>query len=159
MAVLQSNSVTPGHIATWATDGVIQDGGPIPTNVLASLRGANFNITGDQPILIPATVSAFSIAKIIITNASVNLTTAVGGFYPQSAQGGTPIVAASQTYTALTTINGLMLATLAAYGSSTRFSSNILGSIGGQLALYFNLTTAQGVSAVADIFVIGDNLS
>lgn len=49
-AVQQSGNVTPGHLATWVTDGVLKDGGPAIAGqrVLASLRGANspnFDIT------------------------------------------------------------------------------------------------------------------
>jgi hypothetical protein len=160
-AVLQSGAATPGHAAKWVTDGVIADAGGMPAaqRVLASLRGANFNTTNDQPIAIPLNFTAFQLNSIIITNASISLTAAVGGFYPLAAKAGTPIVAASQAYSALTGINSLMTATLAAFGSGTRFSSANLGSIGGLLAVWFSLTTPQGVAATADIYLIGTDLS
>ncbi len=157
--VLQSGSVTPNHLAGWVTDGVISDLGVAPFNIIASLRSANFNITTDQPIVIPAQIAAFRLSNIIVTNASISLTTAVGGFYPQAAKGGTPIVAASQAYSALTTVNGLLLMTLASFGSATRFSSATLNSVASQLAIWFALTTAQGAAATADIFLVGDNLT
>jgi|SRR5208282_6193211 len=157
--IQQSGQVTPGHIATWTTDGVIQDGGAAPLNVIASLRNANFNITSDQPIIIPQSIVAFQLTGIVVTNASISLTTAVGGFYPQSTKGGTPIVASSQAYSALTSANSLMQATLAAFGSGTRFSSANLASIGGLLAIWFSLTTAQGAAATGDIYLLGNNLS
>lgn len=159
VGILQSGSVTPGHLVQWTTDGVVQDGGVSPFNVIASLRSANFNITSDQPIVIPATIVAFRLSNIIITNSAVSLTTAQGGFYPAASKGGTPIVAASQSYSALTSINALMLATLAAYGSGTRFSGANLGSIAGQLAIWLSLTTPQGINALADVYLIGDNLT
>ena len=159
MSVLQSGVVTPNHVAVWTTDGVIQDGGTQSPSVLASLRGANFNSTSDQPIAIPATITAVQLTSIIITNANVSLTTAVGGFYPAALKGGPPIVSAAQTYSALTTSASLMTATLASFGANTRFSSANLGQILGLSNIWFALTTPQGVSATADIYLVGVNLS
>lgn len=159
MSVEQSGLVTPGHIATWTTNGVIQDGGAAPLNIIAALKNANFNSTGDQPILIPQSIVAFQITSIIVTNTSISLSAAVGGFYPQSAKGGTPIVSASQVYSALTTAASLLSVTLAAFGSGTRFSSANLGNINNVLAIWFSLTTAQPVNATADIYIVGNNLT
>ena len=159
MTILQSGTVTPGHLAQWTTDGVIQDGGVSPFNVIASSRSVNFNTTSDQPISIPFAISAFQLTGIVITNASISLTTAVGGFYPAASKGGTPIVSASQAYSALTTSAGLMQATLASFGSNTRFSAANLGAIGGLLCVWFSLTTPQGAAATADIYLIGSNLT
>jgi len=157
--VLQSGAVTPGHIAQWVTDGVIQDGGGLPSNILASLRQANFNTTSDQPIPIPISIAAFQLTGIIITNTTLSLTTAVGGFYPASAKGGTPIVSAAQAYSALTLSTSLLQATIATFGSTTRFSAANLGLIGGIPNIWFSLTTAQGAPATADIYLLGNNLS
>jgi hypothetical protein len=161
VGILQSGNVTPNHAAVWAADGVLKDGGGTPAaqRVLASLRGANFNTTNDQPIIIPLNFVAFQITGIIITNASISLSAAVGGFYPAASKGGTPIVSAAQTYSTLTTSAGLLQATLAAFGSGTRFSAANLASLGGLLALYFSLTTAQGAVATADIYIVGIDLS
>jgi hypothetical protein len=160
-AIVQAGNVTPGHAVIWTADGIAQDGGPFPSGqrVIASLRGANFNTTNDQPIIIPQRFVAFQLTSIIVTNATVSLTTAAGGFYPAAAKGGTPIVSAAQTYSALTTANSLMTATLASFGANTRFSSANLATLNGLLALYLSLTTAQGVAATADCFVCGIDLS
>jgi hypothetical protein len=159
--VQQSGNITPGHLPVWVAPGVIGDGGAAlaAQRVLASLRAANFNTTNDQPIAIPQRVTAFALTGIIVTNASLSLTTAVGGFYPQAAKAGTPIVAAAQAYSTLTTANALLNATLAAFGSGTRFSSANLGTIGGLLNIWFALTTAQPVAATADIYLVGIDLT
>lgn len=159
--VQQSGSITPYHLAQFVTTGVIQDAGATPAaqRVLGSLRNANFNTATDQPITIPVNFTAFQLTGVVITNASVSLTTAVGGFYPQSAKGGTPIVAAAQTYAALTTAASLMQATLASFGANTRFSSVNLGTIGGLLQIWLALTTPQGVVATADVYLLGVDLS
>jgi hypothetical protein len=159
-AVQQSGNVTAFHVAQWAANGVIADGGAMPTGrVIVAGHSLNFNTVLDQPIVFPQWITVFRLASIIITNASINLTTAAGGFYPAASKGGTPIVANTQIYTALNTSDKLMTATLAAFGSGTRFSSANLASIRGLLAIYLALTTAQGAAATADVFFEIDNLS
>jgi hypothetical protein len=162
MSVQQSGNVTPGHLAAWGTQGVIVDWGAAPASqrVLASLRGANFNTTADQPIAIPQTVTAFQLTGIIITNSNVspNLT-AQGGFYPAASKGGSAIVAAAQSYISLTSANSLLSATLTSFANTTRFSSATLGTIGGLMQVWFSLTTAQGATASADIYLTGIDLS
>ena len=160
-SVLQSSTITPGHLCTWVTDGVIGDGGvaPVPTNVLATLLSADMNSILDQAITLPATITAFQLTGIVICNASLSLTTAVGGFYPTTAKGGTAIVAAGQVYSSLTTAAKLLSATLAAGVSTTRYSSANLAVPNTALTLYFSLTTAQGAAATADIYILGNDLS
>lgn len=154
--VLQSGNVTPGHLAKWVTDGVIADNGPNPYSqrVLASLLNANFNDTSDQPILLPSTLQAFQLTGILVTNASVSLTTAVGGFYPQAFKAGSALVAAGQVYTALTTSLLLMNTTITAYGLANRLTRSQLVD----WAIYFSLTTPQGLAATADIYLLGIEL-
>lgn len=161
MPILQSGSITPGHIALWATDGVLRDGGPLGASqrVLASLGSANFNDTGDQPIALPSRVTAFLLTGILVTNAAIALNTAVGGFYPTVAKGGTALVANTQVYSSLTTINKLLSCTLTSGVPTTRYSSANMDVIAGQLTLYFSLTTAQGIATVADCYVLGVDLS
>jgi hypothetical protein len=159
--VQQSGNITPFHLAQWLAPGVLGDAGapPAAQRVLASLRGADFNNTGDQPIAIPQQFVAFQLTGIIVTNATLSLTTAVGGFYPQASKGGTPIVSAAQVYSALTTANSLLSLTLASFGANTRFSSANLNSIGGFLNIWLSLTTTQGIAAQADVYLYGVDLS
>ena len=161
MAIQQSGVVTPGHAAIWSTAGVLQDGGALPAaaRVIGSFRGANFNTTNDQPISIPTRIVAFAITGIVITNATISLTTAAGGFYPLAAKAGTPIVSSGQVYSALTTAAGLLNATLASFGANTRFSASNLGAIGGILQVWLSLTTPQGAAAQADVYLLGQDLT
>ena len=152
--IVQSGNVTPGHLATWVTTDVLADGGPplgASETVLAQLLAANFDTTADQTIPIVDTISKFCFTRIIVTNASLSLTTAVGGFYPQPSKGGTAIVANTQVYSGLTVASSLINPTLSSYGSGTAFDSTILTSF----SVYFSLTTAQGVASVADIYLCG----
>lgn len=156
MPIQQSGNVTPGHIAAWVANGVIGDGGPSPNGEqVLSYINASFNDTNDQPLVIPSTINVFCITRIIITNASTPLTTAQGGFYPQASKGGTPIVSAAQVYSTLTTSANLLNATLASYGSGTRFSASNVPD----WAVYLSLTTGNGNAATADVYVVGIDLT
>mgnify|MGYP001564857480 CR=1 FL=1 len=160
MPIEQSGSISPGHLVKWVTEGGVGDAGPAAgLPVLARLLSADFNSIADQPIQIPNDISAFQLTGIIITNASLSMSVAAGGFYPAVGKGGTAIVAASQGYSALTTANALLLATLTGAAASTRFSSANLTLIDGYLTLYLSLSTAQGVNATADCYILGTDLS
>jgi hypothetical protein len=156
MSVLQSGNVTPGHGVKWVSDNVIGDNGanPYSQRVLATLLSANFNTTTDQPIVLPPALNYFQLTGIIVAGASLSLTTAIGGFYPQAAQAGSALVNGSQTYSALTTSLLLTSLTLTAYAQAQRFSRNQLPD----WAIYFSLTTPQGVEAFADIYLLGIEL-
>jgi len=165
-AILQNGAVTPGHLASWTTDGVLQDAGPAlaSNKVLASALGTNFNTTTDQPILLPPNIGIFQLTGIIITNPSLSLTTAASGFYPAASKGGSPLVANTQVYTTLIGANLLLNATLTAFANTARFSSANLPLVLGPnnayaLAIYFSLPTAQGAAATADIYLTGIVLS
>lgn len=157
--VVQSGLITPGHVAKFVSDNVIADAGPLTSvspRVLAYALSMNFNTTADQAIAIPAAIQAFALTGIIVTNASISLTTAAGGFYPQVIKGGSSIVAAAQVYSALTTANALLNATLAAGAATTRWSTlNLINAY----SIYLSLTTAQGAAAVADVYILGVDLS
>lgn len=155
--VQQSGNVTPGHLASFVTDGVIADAGanPYSQRVLATLLNASFNTTADQPILLPAALQAFQLTGIIIANPSASLTTAAGGFYPTISKGGSAIVAAGQVYTALTSSLLLMNATLTAYAQAQYFSRSQLTN----WAIYLSLTTPQGADITANVYVTGIELA
>lgn len=109
--------------------------------------GANMNVTTDQ--LIPITrigTQKYLITKIVVTNASISLTTAAGGVYQAAAKAGTAIVAAAQAYSALTATTTALNLTLAINRTYTLDN------------LFFALTTAQGAAATADVYVFGEIL-
>lgn len=155
--VVQNGNITPGHLAAWIAPGVIGDGGNAPAaqKVLARLTGADFNSTADQPLVLPSTMTAFMLTGIIVTNSTISLNTAVGGFYPQSSKGGTALVANTQVYSSLTSAAKLLSCTLAAGVSTTRYSRSNLPD----WAIYLSLTTGQGQFSPADVYVLGIDLS
>lgn len=154
MAIIQSGQVTPGHAVGWVTDGVVSDAGPLlgPSETkLAQFLGANFNTTNDQQIAIPTTITKFQLTRVVVTNASLSLTTAVGGFYPQPAKGGTSLVANSQVYSSLTAASVLLNPTLTSYANTTALTAAILTSF----SIYLSLTTGQGSACTADVYLFG----
>lgn len=162
----QSGLVTPGHAAVWVTDNVIADGGAVPAaaRVLASERNVNFNTTADLAILLPPAIQAFQLTGIIVTNANLSLTNAQGGFYTGTGKTGQVLVLAAQTYAALTSQDLLIQLPLTTYAQSARFSTNnllITPNAANLLSLeiFFSLTIPQGVPAVADLYLLGVDLS
>lgn len=116
--------------------------------IIGSLISANFNTTGDNSITITAT--KYIIRKIVVTNASISLTTAAGGFYTGAGKSGTTLVAAGQVYSVLTAATKWIDATLTATVGTDTFNVT---------PIYLSLTTAQGAAATADIFVFGDYIA
>ncbi len=165
MSIQQSGNVTPNHLVVWTTDGVVQDGGsPVAAGrILGSIRAADFNDTGDQPIYLPVGVTAFQILGITATNANQNMTTASGGVYPNAGKTGTQIVSSGQTFVLLTTPTILLPLTISAPGLATRFSSSNVDVVAingiNRLAIYLALTVGQGLNATADIYLYGLDLS
>jgi hypothetical protein len=117
------------------------------SGVLGSIRGANMNTTADQAIPINSRITAFQITKITVTNCSGTFTLAVGGFYPTTSKGGTPIVAASQAYSALSAAAIILNPTIASNPRMTLAN------------VYLALSTGAGSAATCDVYVIGDDLT
>ena len=121
--------------------------------LLGSLIAANFNSTADQQITIFSNPSKYIIRRIVVTNASVSLSTAAGGIYTAVSKGGTAVVAAAQAYSTLTGSTLFLDLTLNTSGNA---NITVKSSIPN---LYLSLTTAQGAAATGDVFVYGDILT
>jgi hypothetical protein len=123
---------------------------PGVSQLLARLVGANMNVTTDQviPWLVGSGPNAnlfrYRVDSILVTNASISLTTAVGGIYDTASKGGVAIVAAAQAYSGLTAAGLGIELTIAAAGRGLLTAAPIL-----------SLTTAQGAAATADVYVFG----
>jgi hypothetical protein len=113
--------------------------------LIASAEGVNLNSVGDTiaPILASGRVS---VQSIIVTNASVDLTTAQLAVYTGAAAAGTAIKTAyalSGNTTAAKVVVTAATSTDAVTGTP----------------LYIRNTTAQGAAATADVFIYGYDLS
>jgi hypothetical protein len=113
--------------------------------LIASAEGVNLNSVGDTiaPILANGRVS---VQSIIVTNASVDLTTAQLAVYTGAAAAGTAI----KTAYALT---GNTTAAKVVVTAATSTDA-VTGT-----PLYIRNTTAQGAAATADVFIYGYDLS
>ena len=120
--------------------------------LLGKLIGANMDSTADQRIVMLSNPSKFILRRIVVTNASISLTTAAGGVYTATSKGGTAVVASSQAYSSLSASTLFLDLTLNTSGSA---STTVKSSIPN---LYLSLTTAQGAAATADVYVYGDIL-
>lgn len=120
--------------------------------MIGKLIGANMNVTTDNIVPLTSQAGLFIFDRIIVTNPSISLTTAVGGVYTAATKGGTALVANSQVYSALTAAAKFVALTLANSALTDVFDSSV------QTSVFLNLTTAQGAAATADIYVYGRTL-
>jgi len=113
--------------------------------VLAYYQSVNLNAAGDTVLPLIDT-SRYSVSNVIVTNASVSLTTATGGLFTAPNGGGTAIVAD---------------AALSACTSAGVVSQRTVASTAAQTGqnLYFAVGTPQGAAATADVFVYGYDLT
>ena len=113
--------------------------------LIASAQSVNLNSVGDTVanILVSGRVS---VQSIIVTNASVDLTTAQLAVYTAPAAGGTAVKSAYALTGNTTAAKAIVTA-----ASST---DAITG-----LNLYIRNTTAQGAAATADVFIYGYDLT
>lgn len=153
-AVQQSGQVTPGHLATWTTDGVIQDAGVTFTNTYGefgvTVQQINFNSTNTDnpiPINLPAGYTKYRITVILISGASASLSTATCGIFTQQGGSGTQVVtsgtAITVTQTAGDTNNNMQA--LSINDQSTMFLTDT--------TLYFRVQNPQGAAALGNVSI------
>jgi hypothetical protein len=153
-SVLQNGLVTPGHLASWTTDGVIQDSGVTFNNTYgvfsSTLQGINFNSTNtDFPIAInlPAGYTRYRIENILISGASASLSTATCGVFTQAAGAGTPVVTSASAITVTQSAND----TNNNMQSLTISDQNTMSLI--DTTLFFRVQGAQGSPATGTVTV------
>jgi len=113
------------------------------TGLLGSVTGVNLNLGAtDTPITI--TSANYIVTSVVVTNASINLTTATAGIF--NAGGGVGIIAADQALTALTAAINFRNLTLSGVGITDRQTA-------GQLQV--RCGTPQGAAATADFYIFG----
>lgn len=107
--VLQSGPVTPGHLASWTTDGVIQDSGVTFNNSMALFRSTilhvNFNTTNfDNEILInlPAGYTRWRCNRVMVTNPSGSMAAGTCGLFTGAGGTGVQIVTSGTALTITT---------------------------------------------------------
>jgi len=114
--------------------------------LLASAQGVNLNQVGDTVAQILNNSGRYSVQSIIVTNASVDLTTAQLAVYTGAGATGTAIKSAYAL-----TGNSTSAKTVVTAATSTDAVSGT--------PLYIRCTTAQGAAATADVFIYGYDLT
>jgi hypothetical protein len=115
--------------------------------LLASYKGLNVNATGDTQIQIINLPTTYSVFQVVLTNASISLTTAAAGLFTAPSAGGTAIVANA----ALSGLTGSTVVSQRTVASTAALTS--------QPYLYFNVGTAQGAAATVDLYIYGFDFS
>lgn len=130
-------SATTNHPSNLATNQALR--------LIASAQSVNLNTVGDTVanILVSGRVS---VQSIIVTNASVDLTTAQLAVYTGPAAGGTAV----KTAYALTGNTTAAKVVVTAATSTDAVTST---------PLYIRCTTVQGAAATADVFIYGYDLT
>lgn len=124
--------------------------------LLGTLTGANFNSTADQAISLTAPSALYVITQILVTNTSTSLTTAKGTFYAGASKTNAIFGATTSSFTALTASGSVSMVNSAAttFGGAFANARFTAGT-----TIYLSLTTAQGATATADVYVFGINLA
>lgn len=157
--VLQSGQVTPTHLASWTTDGVIQDSGVTIGNTYGELRsdvlGINFNATNQDtpiPINLPAGFTRWHILRVAISGASGTLTTATCGVFTQAGASGVAIVTSGSSITVNTN--------LADTNNNAQFlaTNNANTLVYSDTTIYFRVQNPQGMAATANVSVFYEPL-
>lgn len=123
--------------------------GPSLYRCLFTLKSANMNSTSDQGFAMLGNITSYILVNIFVTNASISLTTAVGGIWTGAGQTGNNLVGAGQAYSSLTSATKLLIPSLAS-GATTNLQS---------VAPILHLVTPQGSSSTADFYAFGMDLS
>lgn len=151
--VQQSGNITPNHLASWTTDGVIQDAGLSITNMQAvltsSILGVNFNAANSDnpiPIPIPAGFTRYRIHDILVSGASASLIAASAGVF--TAAGGLGVTVVPNTSMTITTgvfdaVNSLQAMPIS--------NQNTIAFV--DVVLYFRVVSPQGSPATANVTI------
>ena len=113
--------------------------------LIASYQSVDLNSVADN--VMPVIDSGrYSVQSVIVTNASVNLTTAQLAVYTGAGATGTAVLSPS----ALTDCTGASVVKIFTASSTAAITTT---------PLYIRCTTAQGAAATADVFVYGYDLT
>ena len=152
--ILQSGTVTPGHLASFVTDGVVGDAGVTLSNTqgqfVAVSTNINFNAANtDNPISInlPAGYTRYRISNILISGSSGTLASCTCGVFTGVGAGGNAVVAGGTAVTITTNVldaNNNMQFLTVIQQNTTAWSD---------IVLYFRVQAPQGVAATASVSI------
>jgi hypothetical protein len=157
--VLQSGNVTPGHLASWVTDSIIEDAGITFSTVygrfVATAQAVNFNSPNtDTPISLPLPLgyTRYRVSSIMISGATGLLTTSTVGVFTTPGGGGVPVVSGGTAVTVNQTTTDTVgnMQTLTINNQNTMALSDPV--------LFFHVQTPQGAGVFANVSIFYDPL-
>lgn len=113
--------------------------------LLAIQKACNVNALGDIALPIISATN-YSVSNVVMSGATISLTTAAAGLFTAPGAGGTAIVANA----ALSALTGPTIVSQRTVASTTNRTEQ---------TLYLNTATAQGAAATVDVYVYGYDLS
>jgi hypothetical protein len=146
-------SIPPGtaweNTNPWADDPAPRALAYANVGHLAYIKAAAMTSTSDQSMIMAVWgMPRWLVTSVYATNCSTTPAGAAGGIYTAATKGGTQIVAAAQTYTALTTTTAVQALT-----------NNVATASQNATQLYLSLTTgASAGTPTCDIYVDGIGL-
>lgn len=122
---------------------------PVGAGAIAKITGADMALTTDQLFtwLVPQPAKFLPRRIVAVRVTGAFNTACAGGIYPAAAKAGTAIVAAGQSWAALTGANTLVDATVVAAATLGVLTTN---------TVYLALTTGNGIALTADVYLFGD---
>ncbi len=114
--------------------------------LLGSIMNANMNLAGD--VAVPITASRYRVTAMVVENGitGISLTTATAGLF--SAAAGVGTIVADQALAAITAVNMFKECAVSSTGLTTIFTG---------ANLYFRIGTPQGVAAISNIWIFGED--
>jgi hypothetical protein len=152
--VLQSGSVTPQHLASWTTDGVIQDSGVTFNNTLGLFRsdvlGINFNATNADtpiPVNLPVGYTKWQLNAVFLSGASGTLTTATCSLWTQAGGNGVAIISSGTAITVNTNLSDTN-------NNMQFFTPNNINTLAYvDTTIYFRVQNPQGNAATGNVSI------
>lgn len=153
--VIQSGLVTPSHLVSWTTDGVVQDAGITFLNTYGmfatQLLSVNFNAANTDnvlPVNLPAGYTRYLINLVMLSGATASLSTATCGLFTATGGGGTAVIASNTAITVTSSgidqNNNLMIFTV----------TNINTQAWSDTTLFFRVQTPQGNAAFGNVTLL-----
>lgn len=118
---------------------------------IAVARSVDLDATGDTEISIPNGARPYRITKVLVTNASANLSggSLEYGIFTAASAGGSAVVSDGvNSSTSLTAATKVVSPTVALTADTTTAST-----------LYLNVSVANGSAATADVYLYGEVLA
>lgn len=150
--VIQSGNVTPGHLVSWTSEGIIQDAGIVFYNTygmfVSTVLEINFNSGSTDnpiPINLPIGYTRYRIHQILLSGATASLSTATCGVFTATGGGGTAVVTTGTAIT-VTQTAGDTNANMQSFSIVDQNTMFLIDPV-----LYYRVQNPQGSPALGNV--------